>query len=120
MLFVKEAQLHIRVTKEYKAVIKALAKEKDISITELTLSALKGQPLRDYTQEKQFLQYLLGLTKELNYIGHNINQVTIAIHQINNGHKIPGHELEQFNALMQQYIESRDTLSKQFAELFFK
>jgi hypothetical protein len=115
----KNTQINIRISEEDKATFRKMAEEKSTSITELILSGLKGLPVRDYTHEKQFLQYLFNLTKELNYLGNNINQVTIAIHQINNGHKIPANEFAAFNALLRQYLESRDILSKQISEIFF-
>ena len=116
----KNKQLHIRISEEQKTEVHKLAKERGLSITELILIRLKDLPLKDYTHEKQFLPHLLNLTKELHYIGNNINQVTVAIHHIKNGHEIPAGELEVFNTLLSEYSKSREVLSKQLATIFFK
>jgi hypothetical protein len=115
----KNKQLHIRITEKHKNELEKLSKERNVSITELILSGLKGLELRDYTHEKEFLTHLLGLTKELHHIGNNINQATIAIHQVNNGGRMPNGEFAAFNELLQQYSESRGTLSEQLSKIFF-
>lgn len=49
-------------------------------------------------------------TREMNSIGNNINQNTVAIYQIKNGQRVEAGDLAQFNSLLQEYIASRDEL----------
>ena len=116
----KDDRLYIRIPKQKKKELLQLAKERKVSVTRIMLAALDNIPLKDYAHEKQFLPQLLELTRELHYIGNNINQVTVAIHHIKNGHQLPAGELEAFNILMRQYMQSRDVLSRQLAAAFFK
>jgi hypothetical protein len=116
----KDDRLYIRIPKQKKKELLQLAKERKVSVTQIMLAALDNIPLKDYAHEKQFLPQLLELTRELHHIGNNINQATVAIHLIKNGHQLPTSELEDFNILMKRYMHSRDVLSKQLAGIFFK
>ena len=116
----RNKQLHIRITEQRNNQLHELAKARGTTITSLVLSRLDDIPLKDYTHEKQFLPHLLALTSELHHIGNNINQATVALHHIKNGHSIPTNELETFNYLLKEYMNSREVLSKQLASIFFK
>jgi hypothetical protein len=99
----KVQQLHLRVTKEHKKWIKERAAKTGQTITDFIIAGLQGAPTKDYNLEKEFFLQLNVLTKELGHIGNNINQVTIAIHQINKSQKMEQGEFAEFNKLMQQY-----------------
>lgn len=88
----------------------AKAVELGMSLSELIHSLLKNIKLPDRQNEKQLFEALSQLTREINAIGNNINQVTVAIHQIKNSQKMQLDEFEQFNFLLQQYLLKRDEL----------
>jgi hypothetical protein len=113
-------QLHVRVTKEDKKWIKDRAGKSGQTITNFILASLQGVAIKDYNLEKEFFLQLNLLTKELGHIGKNINQVTIAIHQINKAQKMEQGEFAEFNKLMQQYLAKRNELSEKLQKLFFE
>jgi len=96
--------------------LQAEAKAKGISLTELLKARLYAQRIPDRVYDKGIFASIDQLTREMNSIGNNINQSTIAIHQIKNSQKMEAGDFKQFNALLQQYIatreELRDLLSK--------
>jgi antitoxin component of RelBE/YafQ-DinJ toxin-antitoxin module len=114
----KEERIDIRVSKEKKADIHKLAEKYGMTITELILARLDNLPVKDYTKENEILPVINALTQELGFIGNNINQVTVAIHQINNLNRTHQGELHEFNKLMKQYLEKRNELSEKLQKLF--
>jgi len=110
------AIIKFRIKGKEKAALQAEAKGKGISLTELLKARLYGRPVRDRVYDKGIFESIEKLTREMNSIGNNINQSTIAIHQIKNSQKMEHGDFRQFNVLLQQYIgtreELRDLLSK--------
>jgi antitoxin component of RelBE/YafQ-DinJ toxin-antitoxin module len=114
------SRLDIRVTPDKKQEIKEIAKKLGLTMTELILTRLNDLPLKDYNKENEFLKVANELTQELGYIGNNINQVTIAIHQMKNSQKINQGEIIEFNKLMGLYNTKRNELSEKLSKIFFK
>ncbi len=111
-----DAVIIFRISKKIKAALKTTAKEKGISLTELLMAKINGQPVPDRIHDQNLFASIDQLTRELNCIGNNINQSTIAIHQIKNSQKMEAGDFKQFNNVLQQYITTsnqlRDLLSK--------
>ena len=104
------AIIKFRIKGKEKSALQAEAKGKGISLTELLKARLYGRPAKDRVYDKAIFESIDRLTREMNSIGNNINQSTIAIHQINNSQKMELGDFKQFNELLQQYIASRDQL----------
>lgn len=104
------AIIKFRIKGKEKAALQAEAKGNGISLTELLKARLYGRPARDKVYEKGIFESIDKLTREMNSIGNNINQSTIAIHQINNSQKMEAGDFRQFNELLKQYISTRDEL----------
>ncbi len=104
------AIIKFRIKGKEKELLQAEAKGKGISLTELLKARLYGRPPRDRVYDRNLFASIDQLTREMNSIGNNINQSTIAIHQIKNSQKMEAGDFRQFNALLQQYIGSRDQL----------
>ena len=105
-----DAIIKFRIKGKEKSVLQAEAKGKGISLTELLKARLYGQRVPDRVYDKAIFESIYKLTQEINSIGNNINQSTIAIHQIKNSQKIEAGDFKQFNSLLQQYLNSRDRL----------
>lgn len=99
----KSACIIIRLSQEDKAYFKKQAKRYCITLTELMLRSLKNQTIKDYKVEQQTNLVLQNLTKEVNYIGHNINQATVALHQLRITARPDTGELCHFNKLLDTY-----------------
>lgn len=104
------AIIKFRIKGKEKAALQAEAKGKGISLTELLKAQLYGRPVRDRVYDKGIFESIEKLTREMNSIGNNINQSTIAIHQIKNSQKMEAGDFRQFNVLLQQYIGTREKL----------
>ena len=104
------AIIKFRIKGKEKVALQAEAKGKGISLTELLKGRVYGRPVRDRVYDKGIFESIDKLTREMNSIGNNINQSTIAIHQIKNSQKMEAGDFRQFNELLQQYIASRDHL----------
>jgi mobilization protein NikA len=116
----KIRQMNFRATEEEMTAIKLLAKQRKISVSELILLSIKNVPLKDYSHEKEFLPHLLQLIKELRYLNNNINQATIVLHQVNNGHKYSQEELAVFNTLLKEDIRLKEILVRQLDQRMYK
>jgi hypothetical protein len=116
----KNERLELRISNEKKKELQELADQTGRSMTDIIMYRLENIPLRNYNKENEILVYLHKLTQELGHIGRNINQVTIAIHQINNSQKIEQGEFAQFQNLMDQYLAKRNELSEKLEKIFFK
>ncbi len=104
------AIIKFRIKGKEKAALQVEAKGKGISLTELLKARLYGRPARDRVYDKGIFESIDKLTREMNSIGNNINQSTIAIHQIKNSQKMEAGDFRQFNELLKQYISTRDQL----------
>jgi len=91
-----DARIEIRVWKDDKVEFMAKADKLGLTLTELIILLLKGNAIPDRKNQKQLYQHLSSITKEMNLIGKNINQLTTAIHQINNNNKM---QTDEFKAL---------------------
>lgn len=114
--FKADTNIIFRTNKKTKFALQTLAKEKGISLTELILARLNGQQVPDRMYDKSIFESIDKLTRVMNSIGNNINQTTIAIHQIKNSQKMETGDFKQFNSLLQQYLmtsnQLRELLSK--------
>jgi hypothetical protein len=115
----KTSRIYFRVSSDKKAEIKKVAGKAGLSVTDLILARLENLPIKDYQKENQLLSKLNELTQELGFIGNNINQVTVAIHQIKNSQRMENGEFQEFNKLMEQYLTKRNELSESLQKIFF-
>jgi hypothetical protein len=105
----KNTLLVVRMKAADKAALKALVKKRDITLSSLVLTCLANKQVPDHYARLQVLSGIDLLTREMNAIGNNINQATIAIHLIKNGNKIPDGEYQQFtNAVTEYQLKERE------------
>jgi|GEM_PF-3149212 len=93
----KDTFLILRMKARDKADLKNLAKKRGITLSRLVLSCLANKSVPDFSSRLILLQSIGGLVKEMNAIGNNINQATIAIHLIKHGRKIASGEYLQLS-----------------------
>lgn len=96
-------RIELRVDMEDKKRFMATAKGFGISLSEMILSFLKGIKPPDRSRQNELYGSIEKLTKEMNIIGKNINQATLAIHQIKNSDKMEDGEFNLFNNLLTEY-----------------
>jgi hypothetical protein len=89
---------------------RSVARDHGITLTELIRQRLQELPLPDRKVEQSRFAAIHGLTREMQYIGHNINQVTAAIHRANKMNLPIGGEMQRFAVLIESYLASRETL----------
>ena len=80
----KEAriQINLRIKKELKQRLNKIANDMDVSMRQVIEHGIENIPLVDNRIKKERFLAIHTLCKEINYIGKNINQLTIAIRQI--------------------------------------
>ncbi|HEV3252477.1 MAG TPA: hypothetical protein VGZ71_16065 [Puia sp.] len=106
----KDKKLWIRLSDREKEKIKKIAKENGLSMTELVLLRCSGQIVVNKFDYNRYKASIHEVSREINAIGNNINQVTHAIH-ICNRKDISIHlQLKRFNELMNIYQESHAQL----------
>ena len=105
-------QMNLRIKKDLKERLHIIAKERDLSMREVIEHGIENIPLVDNRFMKEKFAAIHALCKEINYIGKNINQLTIAIRQIRSDRKIDDgeflgltHELEKYNAKRNEISE---------------
>jgi ribosomal 50S subunit-associated protein YjgA (DUF615 family) len=87
-----------------------VARAHGLSLTELIRLRLRDLPVPDRTEQQRRFEAIHALTREMQYIGHNINQVTVAIHRANRRGQSFGAALERFEGLLQAYLDTRERL----------
>ena len=89
---------------------RSVARAHGITLTELIRLRLRNLSVPDRSGQQLRFESLYALTQELQYIGHNINQVTTAIHRANIRQHSIEPELCAFNQLLESYLASRERL----------
>jgi hypothetical protein len=112
----RNAVLVVRMKNTDKADLKRLAKQRGITISKLVLSSLANKSVPDFSSRLKILEGIGVLVKEINAIGNNINQATIAIHQIKHGRKNEAGEYSQLVECIEKYrvqeLEIKKLLNK--------
>ena len=90
--------------------VRRTARAHGITLTELIRLRLRDLPLPDRTVEQERFTSIHALTREMQHIGHNINQVTAAIHRANKMNLPIGGEIQRFSVLLESYLTSRESL----------
>jgi len=117
----KEAriQVNFRMTKSLKEKLKKQAEELDISMREIIEYRIENIPLVDNRTKKERFVAIHALCKEINYIGKNINQITIAIRQIKADRKIEDGEFKMLEYELEKYNEKRNEISELLSKNLF-
>lgn len=110
----KEAriQVNFRMTRRLKEKLKQQADELDISMRKVIEHRIENTPLVDNRIKKEKFMAVHALCKEINYIGKNINQITIAIRQIKSDKKIEDGEFLMLVEELKNYNEKRNEISE--------
>jgi Bacterial mobilisation protein (MobC) len=106
----KDKKLWIRLSAREKEKIKKVARENGLSMTELVLLRCSGQLVVNKFDYNRYKASIHDVSREINAIGNNINQVTHAIHVCNRTDKSMDQQLKRFNELMAIYQESHAQL----------
>lgn len=108
--------LVVRMKNTDKAGLKTVAKQRGITLSKLVLSCLANKSVPDFSSRLKLLEGIGGLVREISAIGNNINQATIAIHQIKHGRKIAAGEYRQLVESIEKYriqeLEIKKLLNK--------
>jgi len=117
----KEAriQVNFRMAKSLKEKLKQQAHEMDISMRKMIEHQIDNTPLVDNRMKKERFAAIYALCKEINYIGKNINQITIAIRQIKADRKIEDGEFERLVQELKKYNEKRNEISELLGKNLF-
>ena len=117
----KEAriQMNLRIKKDLKERLHSMAKERDLSMREVIENGIENIPLVDNRLKKEQFASIYALCKEINYIGKNINQLTIAIRQIRSDKKIEEGEFSMLIHEMEKYNEKRNEISELLGKNLF-
>ena len=106
----KDRTLVVRLGDSDKKMIRRLADEVGLTMTELVLAKCKGGAIRNKTEYNRYRASIHLLTREINAIGNNINQAVHAMHA-NNINGVPNDgELKKFNGLIEAYLHAHEEL----------
>ena len=112
-------RLEIRITKADKERLEEKANLFGISVAEIITNLIKDIPITDRKLKNEKFQAVHSLCKEINYIGNNINQITIALRQIRADKKIPDGEYELLEDQLKKYNEKRNEISELLGKNLF-
>lgn len=112
-------QFNIRMTISLKEKLRKLADEMDVSMREIIEHLINKTPVENKREKRERFSAIHTLSKEINYIGKNINQITIAIRQLNAGKKIPDGEFEMLVQELKKYNEKRREISELLGKNLF-
>jgi hypothetical protein len=115
-----ESIIKFRIRATEKGILKSKAKELGITMTEFIVTSMKGDVVQDRASQKLLYGYLSKLTKEINLIGKNINQATLAIHQIKNSDKMEQGDYDRFNSLLKELNSKEDELKETIKSIIFR
>ena len=108
----RSQRVHLRLSQPKKEELKKQATDLGVTMTEIIERKIGDMPIVDNKVKKEQFEAIYSLCKEINYIGKNINQLTIAIRQIRSDRKIDDgeflgltHELEKYNAKRNEISE---------------
>jgi hypothetical protein len=111
-LIKKSGRLEIRITEANKKCIEEKARSFGISMAEIVTNLIEDIPLTDRKIKDEKFHAVHCLCKEINYIGNNINQITIALRQIRADKKISDGEYEMIEEQLKKYNEKRNEISE--------
>ena len=117
----KEAriQVNLRIKKDLKERLHKMANEMDISMRQVIEHGIENIPLIDNKMRKERFIAIHALCKEINYIGKNINQLTIAIRQIKSDRKIEDGEFAMLVRELEKYNQKRNEISDLLGKYLF-
>ncbi len=117
----KEAriQMNLRIKKGLKERLHSIAKERALSMREVIEHGIDNIPLVDNRFKKERFTAIHALCTEINYIGKNINQLTIAIRQIRADKKIEEGEFSMLIYELEKYNEKRNEISELLGKNLF-
>jgi hypothetical protein len=111
-LIKKSGRLEIRITEANKLSIEEKARSFGISMAEIVTNLINDIPITDRKIKDERFHAVYCLCKEINYIGNNINQITIALRQIRADKKISDGEYEMIEEQLKKYNEKRNEISE--------
>jgi len=111
-LIKKSGRLEIRITEANKKRIEEKASSFGISMAEIVTNLINDIPITDRKIKDERFHAVYCLCKEINYIGNNINQITIALRQIRADKKISDGEYEMIEEQLKKYNEKRNEISE--------
>jgi hypothetical protein len=106
----KDGRFYVRMEKTEIDRLRRIARSRGLTMAELIRYRLRNQDLPDRTFEQQAMEALEPITRELQQIGHNLNQATAALHRANLRMQPIGPELARFNQLLGAYLGTREAL----------
>lgn len=86
----------------------------------MIIHLLDGIQVSDRKNQQQLFDHISKLTREMNMVGKNINQATMALHQINNSNKIEMDEFRIFMDLLNEFISKQDELKTGLNKIIFQ
>lgn len=115
----RSQRLDFRLTKSKKEELKKQADDLGLTMTEIIERRLKNTFLVDNRTKMEEFAAIHALCKEINYIGKNINQITIAIRQIKADRKIEDGEYKMVMRELEKYNEKRNEISELLGKHLF-
>ncbi len=115
----RSQRLHLRLSSTKKDELKKLATELGVTMTEVIERKIGDLPLVDNKLKKEQFASVYALCKEINYIGKNINQLTMAIRQIRSDKKIEEGEFSMLVHEIEKYNEKRNEISELLGKNLF-
>lgn len=112
-------QINFRMTKSLKEKLKQQARDLGISMRKMIEHQIENTPLIDNRMKKEKFAAIHALCKEINYIGKNINQITIAVRQIKSNRKIEDGEFLMLVQELKKYNEKRNEISELLGKYLF-
>ena len=112
-------QMNFRMTKRLKEKLKQQENEMKISMRKVIEYKIENIPVVDHRLKIEKFIAIHALCKEINYIGKNINQITIAIRQIKSDRKIEDGEFLMLVQELKNYNEKRNEISELLGKELF-
>ena len=106
----KDGRFYVRMEKSEIERLRRVAQRRGLTMTELVRCRLRNQDPPDRAFQRAAWEALEPITRELQHIGHNLNQATAAVHRANLRMLPIGPELERFNRLLEAYLGTREAL----------
>ena len=107
----RSQHLHLRLSQPKKDELKKQATDLGVTMTEVIERKIGDMPIVDNKMKKEQFEAIYSLCKEINYIGKNINQLTIAIRQIRSDRKIEDGEFSMLANELEKYNAKRNEIS---------